>query len=393
MQKIQFSGATDPGLQRKNNEDAFVAQYIWDRKHILCIAIDGVGGYEGGEEASKIAKMSIVDFLKKFPNGERLNRLKEAVVEANNKIVEERNNNPKFSQMSCVLSACLVEEVKKQINMVHIGDTRVYQFHNGELTKLSHDHSYVGYREDINDLTEEEAMNHPKRNEISRMLGEKLHKIDDRDFIEAETFPLFSNSILLLCSDGLTDLVTKVEIVEILSQENTIVKKIKLLIDLANKKGGKDNITVVLIEYRGDEVSNIEKADIIESRKLNCESALAKIENKIDEEDSKISKVKRFWVILIAIFSLLVGACGGWFAKNIYPDIEREETKSVNTDTTSTIEVNLMKSNTISSTVTVDLSDSLSVKQYIKDLNDSIQNLNDIIRSKDEKISILKKYY
>jgi len=263
MKEKPFFGKTDTGKQRQNNEDELISQYIWDDGHILGVAIDGVGGYEGGEVASEIAKTTIVEYLEKHPNGERLNLLKQAVVEANNKIVSEARQTPKLANMSCVLSACLAEVEKKQINMVHIGDTRVYQFRKGELKKLSSDHSDVGYREDIGVLTEEEAMNHPRRNEINRLLGEKEHQIDDRDFIEAKTFPLLPNTTLLLCSDGLTDLVTKAEISAILNTEKSLEEKTEALIKKANDKGGKDNITAVLIDYKGDEVDNIENIEVI----------------------------------------------------------------------------------------------------------------------------------
>lgn len=311
MQKITFTGKTDLGKQRQNNEDAFVAQEIWDKNHILGVAIDGVGGYEGGEVAAEIAQNTIVQYLENFPNGIRLNQLKQAVTEANNKIVEERNENPKLSQMSCVLSACLVEVEKKQINMVHVGDTRIYLFYNNELTKLSHDHSYVGYREDIGDLTEEEAMTHPKRNEINRMVGNQTHHADDRDFIEAKTFPLRANSILLLCSDGLTDLVTKAEITVILRQKKSLEQKTKLLIDLANNKGGKDNITVVLIDYQSDEVANIESVEIVNKERLEDETANKKVKKEKPKKKYLIS-------ILVLVLVFLLGAFIGLYLGNKY---------------------------------------------------------------------------
>ena len=311
MQKIQFFGNTDIGKVSRNNEDAFIAQELWDMNHILGVVIDGVGGYEGGEVAARIAKDTIVNYLKKFCNGERLNLLKQAVTEANNKIVEEQEKQPNRFQMSCVLSACLVEVKKKQINIVHIGDTRAYCFHNGEMTKLSHDHSYVGYREDIGDLLEEEAMNHPKRNEINRMLGDKPHQTDDRDFLEEKTFPLLPNTILLLCSDGLTDLVTKAEMSSILSHEYSIKQKVQALIDLANNKGGKDNITVVLIEYLSDEIDNIENVNPVETERLKMKWIKSR-KRKI----TKRRKIKKLWIVLIAILALFVGVFGVWLLNN-----------------------------------------------------------------------------
>ncbi|GHT68825.1 hypothetical protein AGMMS50239_34640 [Bacteroidia bacterium] len=370
MQKISFSGNTDMGRQRTNNEDAFVVQYIWDKEHVLGVAIDGVGGYEGGEVAAAIAKNEIVEYLEKYPNGERINLLKQAVTEANNKIFEERQKQPKLSQMSCVLSACLVELDKKQINMAHIGDSRFYQFHNGELTKLSHDHSYVGYREDIGDLSEEAAMNHPKRNEINRLLGDQHHNPDDRDFLEIKTFPLLPNSILLLCSDGLTDLVTKAEISNILNQNISLKKKVQVLIDLANEKGGKDNITVVLIDYQSDEV--VEVIDNVEN--VNVEAPCKKLNGEIPEKQ----KPKWLWTLLIAVFTLLAGASSGWFANDYF---SKKNEKNLPVDTVNV--PNHTLDTEILSIESLNLADTVAVKQYI-------QNLNDTVRAREQKIEKLK---
>jgi len=249
-------GKSDIGKTRSNNEDENIAKTIWDTNHVLGVVIDGVGGYDGGEEAARIAKETIVNYLEKYPNGERLALLKQAVVEANNKIVEERLLQPKFNNMACVLTACLIETEKKRINMVHVGDTRLYQYYDHVLIKLSHDHSLVGYREEIGNLTEEEAMNHPQRNQINRLVGEKTHQVDDKDFLEAATFPLMPNSTLLLCSDGLSDMLMKKEMESILQQDISLEEKANGLIQSANDKGGNDNITVVLIKYISDKTIN-----------------------------------------------------------------------------------------------------------------------------------------
>lgn len=258
--KITFCGRTDPGLLRTNNEDAFVVHEIWDKDHVLAVAIDGVGGYEGGEVAAQAAQEVIPDFLVKYPNGERLDLLKQAVVEANNAIIEKRKQQENLANMSCVLTAALVEVQQKRINMVHVGDTRLYQYHKDRLTKLSHDHSLIGYREEIGDLTEDEAMHHPQRNIISRDVGSAHHEVDDRDFLEAETFPLLPNSTLLLCSDGLCDMITTARIREVLRQEIPLEQKAAELIEAAKDAGGHDNITVVLVEYQSDEPEEAEEA-------------------------------------------------------------------------------------------------------------------------------------
>ena len=171
MRKISFYGQTDVGRVRKNNEDTFLVCNLWDDDHILAVVIDGVGGYEGGEVAAAIARDSILEYLERNPFGDRLELLKHAVIYANNCIFKEREEKPGLSSMSCVLTASLTELVSMRVNIAHVGDTRLYQYSSDHIEKLSHDHSLVGYREEIGDLTEEEAMNHPQRNIISRDVG------------------------------------------------------------------------------------------------------------------------------------------------------------------------------------------------------------------------------
>ena len=179
--------------------------------------------------------------------------LKQAVIYANNTIFAERKNLPQYSSMSCVLTAVLIEVEEMRINMAHVGDTRLYQFANNQLVKLSHDHSLVGYREEIGELTEEEAMRHPQRNVIGRDVGSTFLENGNTDYVETATFPLLPHSTLLLCSDGLCDMVTSNQMIDILQQTISIEEKVNALITAANNAGGKDNITVILIETEFEE--------------------------------------------------------------------------------------------------------------------------------------------
>ncbi len=248
MDSISFFGSTNIGQVRTNNEDAFISQNIWDENHILAVAIDGVGGYEGGEIASSMAQELIVKYLELYPNGERLELLQQAVLYANNTIYTERKNNPQYSNMSCVLTAILIEVEKQQINMAHVGDTRLYQYVDEKIEKLSHDHSLIGYREEIGELTEEEAMKHPQRNIINKDIGSVYLENTANDYIEVATFPLQPQSTLLLCSDGLCDMVTSLQMKEVLQKNISVEEKVELLIKSANEAGGKDNVTVVIVE-------------------------------------------------------------------------------------------------------------------------------------------------
>lgn len=300
---VSIYGKSDMGRVRTNNEDAFVAQPLWDENTFLAIAIDGVGGYEGGEIAADIARKTIPEFLSVSSNGERVELLKQAVTAANNAIFEARESDPEHGQMSCVLTAAIVDLSQKQINMAHVGDSRLYCYHGGVLKKLSHDHSLIGYREEIGDLSEEEAMHHPQRNKISRDVGSEKHKANDEDFIEAQVFPLQPSTTLLLCSDGLTDMITSATITSILNRNSNLEEKTEALIHAALEAGGKDNVTVVLFEFLSDEQDNTAVNEVQDDR----------IVPEIIEEQTastpdlpkKKGKGKSLKIILIAVIGLL----------------------------------------------------------------------------------------
>lgn len=312
MLNISYFGDTDSGRVRTNNEDAYIVQHIWDNKHVLCLVIDGVGGYEGGEVAAGIAQQKIVEFLEKYTDGERLDLLKQAVVEANNEIVKQRDIQRQYASMSCVLTACLIHTEKKVVHMVHVGDTRLYQYHAGKLEKLSHDHSLVGYREEIGNLTEEEAMNHPQRNIVERTLGDVLHQIDDNNFLEAATFPLMPDATLLLCSDGLSDMLTSMEIASVLQQNISLKEKVKQLIACANEKGGNDNITVVLAKASKVNRKNAKKTKRDPALGDFTEEEITK--EQLEKKDTKSEKKskKRLYVLSFILIGIILLASIGW---------------------------------------------------------------------------------
>ncbi len=321
---MTFFGNTDMGKVRTNNEDAFIAQNIWDENHILAVAIDGVGGYDGGEIASELAQKLIVEYLENYSNGERLELLKQAVIYANNTIFSERKNLQQYSSMSCVLTAVLVEIEDGRINMAHVGDTRLYQFADNQLQKLSHDHSLVGYREEIGELTEEEAMKHPQRNVIGRDVGSTYLENGDTDYVETATFPLLPHSTLLLCSDGLCDMLTSNQMIDILQQSISIEEKVNALITAANNAGGKDNVTVILVEAEFDEdfqtIIDVvsETADSIESESL-LEGEIIVPEQPIEKSNNKHKLRKLIWVIVFVLVMISSFLLGGFWGHKIIP--------------------------------------------------------------------------
>ena len=355
MKEMKFYGETNMGMRRTNNEDAFVAQKIWNDRFILCIAIDGVGGYEGGEVAAQIAQDYIPKHLASVTNDNPLEALKEAVVEANNRICAERQRDSSRPNMACVLSAGIIELDNNVIDIVHVGDSRIYRYENGNLEKITHDHSLVGYREEIGELTEEEAMNHPQRNIIDRLLGDAPHSTTDRNFFEAAKYPLDENTQLLFCSDGLTDLVTSAEIREILDQRISIQEKTKLLIDRANAKGGKDNITVVLAIAENPNARP--KQAVVEPPRHQQ----VNVEGSIPVKGKKSRKT--LWICLIALLLILLAFVGGNFLA----------TKGV---------VCVPKANApVNNTDTI-----MSLNNEIETLNNQLQAANDSITVLNEKL-------
>lgn len=247
---IDCQGATDAGRVRTNNEDTFLVKFIDDETRVLCMVIDGVGGYEGGEVAAEIAANTVFDYLNENPDGTAITRLKAALNLANNSILDRANAEPKLNRMGCVATAAIIDLETSILSIVHIGDTRLYMYRDGQLTKLTHDHSLVGYREEMGLLTEAEAMNHPNRNLIERCLGSEYHQPDDPNYLDAANYAIDSDCQLLLCSDGLCDMITSQAMMSVLSMHESPIDTAERLIYLANEAGGRDNVTVVIAQIK-----------------------------------------------------------------------------------------------------------------------------------------------
>lgn len=241
-----FAGRTDVGRERSNNEDAFLALAAGHGRALLAV-IDGVGGYEGGEVATAIAVRELQSALENgFIADEH--SLRSVFARIQQHILDAKRQDPERARMACVLSAVLTDEAKGTFHYAHVGDTRIYLFRDGSLVKISPDHSFVGLLEDSGRISEAEAMAHPKRNEIDRALGFDAAFHADQ-YIASGASPFLPGDLLLLCSDGLTDLVDRAGISAVLQGAGTLEQKAKALVDEANGRGGKDNITVVLCTH------------------------------------------------------------------------------------------------------------------------------------------------
>ncbi|MCD6064612.1 MAG: serine/threonine-protein phosphatase [Flavipsychrobacter sp.] len=241
-----LSGMTDTGRLRSNNEDAFIALQVSDSLFAACV-IDGVGGYNGGEVAAAIAKETIEDLLRQ-PVVNVEETLEGAIRLTNARIFEEKLRDTQNSRMACVLTLAIANTDKNQLHYIHIGDTRLYLFRDGSLVKLTRDHSFVGFLEDSGRMDEQAAMEHPRRNEINKALGFDEHIEARSDYWETGTSPFLPGDLILVCSDGLTDMVPSNDIIAVLSGEGELQNKCERLIKAANDAGGKDNVSVVIVQ-------------------------------------------------------------------------------------------------------------------------------------------------
>jgi len=240
--RLKCAGASDPGRIRRNNEDAF---YV-DGDRGIFLVVDGIGGQAAGEKAAEIALGRVRARLER-QTGTVEQRVREAIANANNEIYHAARENPEWRGMACVLTLAVMENGSAVVG--HVGDSRLYQIRRGEIRKITHDHSPVGEREDNRELSEAEAMRHPRRNEVFRDVGSEPHAPDDENFIEVQRILFDPESALLLCSDGLSDLVPAAEILyAVESHAGNPDAAARALIAAANEAGGKDNITVVLVE-------------------------------------------------------------------------------------------------------------------------------------------------
>ena len=239
---LKAAGYSHPGLQRPYNED----RYHYDAARGLLLVVDGVGGQAAGEKAAETALATVRARLERA-TGAVEERVREAIALANNEIHRLASIQPEWRGMACVLTVAVA--VNGEVVVGHVGDTRLYKLRGGRIEKLTRDHSPVGEREDAGELSEREAMQHPRRNEVYRDVGSEPHEPHDLNFIDVFRHPFEADAALLLCSDGLTDGVPSAAIAEIVrSYAGHPYEIARALVEAANEAGGKDNVTVVYAE-------------------------------------------------------------------------------------------------------------------------------------------------
>ena len=241
---LSATGKTDQGLVRSNNEDNF---YL-DEKLGLLVVADGMGGHASGETASKLAVNVIRDYFQgqqkvtgdyNHSYSESTNKLNSAIRLANRAVFEAAQSSPQLKGMGTTIAAVLL--TGNRLSIAHIGDSRVYLVRVGNIEQLTDDHSIVNEQVKRDLITKEEAAKSEMKNILTKALGISADTEADLDELT-----MFEGDILLLCSDGLNIMMTDEAILEIISFAGNPVAACDSLINAANEKGGKDNITVVI---------------------------------------------------------------------------------------------------------------------------------------------------
>ena len=292
--KLLAAAKTDVGRQREQNEDSPYTYISEELERGLFIVADGMGGYRAGEVASRLAVQKISEALKSFlipiseqptiklaplsdaaladqatikldttKSDEQVTKpkktsklaetpaiktiedsLKAAVRQANRAIISYGEEQSGARGLGCTVTSALIQD--DQAFIVNIGDSRTYLLRNGELTALTRDHSLVQRLVEEKQITPDDVYTHPQRNLIYRSLGAGHKSIEPDVFHQT----LQHGDTLLLCSDGLWEMVRRQELISILQQEDDPQHLCDRLIDMANEHGGEDNITAVVVQVR-----------------------------------------------------------------------------------------------------------------------------------------------
>ena len=240
---IKAYAKSDQGKVREINQDYFYISNSLDEVQLYILA-DGMGGYNGGEIASKLAVQTAKNYIEN--NFKDIEKDRDSIIQllgssmeyANMVVYEKSKENPELQGMGTTLEICLIYNNKVFIG--HVGDSRIYRIRKQFIRKLTQDHSYVQKLVKEGTITKEQAAHHPQKNMLMKALGCNA-------FVEPDVMVkgFLKDDILIICSDGLTNLVDQETIYEMASKN--IEQATKDLVKLANDRGGYDNITVVIV--------------------------------------------------------------------------------------------------------------------------------------------------
>jgi protein phosphatase len=250
--RIRYAAKTDVGMKRTHNED----YYTFLKDENLFIVADGMGGHASGEVASKLAADTLVDFYHRTSDEDITwpykmdrqlsyieNRLVCGIKLANWRVYEAATKDARFKGMGTTIVACLVNGDK--IYLAHVGDSRAYRIKvDGTIKQMTRDHSLLeDYKEAKPDMTEEEQRNFPHKNVITRALGMR-----ETVQVDVKSCPIEDGDSFLLCCDGVSGMIEDAKLGQIVREGGVDVEKtVNQLVDVANKNGGIDNITAIVL--------------------------------------------------------------------------------------------------------------------------------------------------
>jgi protein phosphatase len=243
---VEVSAESDLGCLRENNEDCFgywepEEEQKFVAKGRLAIVADGMGGYEGGQEASRLAVDAAIACYRDFPGDDPQAALFASLQAGHERIREHGMAHPQLQGMGTTCTALVV--ARGSLYFAHVGDTRLYLIRGGRISQLTRDHSYVGRLVESGVISREEAENHPQRNILTAAMGTTTDLVMDSP---GHPEPLQPGDVLMLCSDGLWGQVRDPEILHAVDNKEP-EQAVRDLIQLARERGGPDNITVQIL--------------------------------------------------------------------------------------------------------------------------------------------------
>jgi PPM family protein phosphatase len=228
---VRVGAATDIGQVREGNEDSYLVE------EPLYAVADGMGGHRGGEVASSLALETVQELFERHEG-----TLTDQVVEANRAVFDRSQSDRNVSGMGTTLTAALIDGDK--VHLVHVGDSRAYLLRGGQLSQLTEDHTLVHRMVMEGEITEAEAETHPHRSILTRALG-----VDENVQVDEGDVQVENGDRLLLCTDGLTGMVSEEEIQQIMLDAAEPQEAVDRLVKMANRAGGIDNITAVILDF------------------------------------------------------------------------------------------------------------------------------------------------
>lgn len=265
---IDVFAITDPGSQGRINEDSYeIASFKISKDDetpvLVAVIADGIGGHKAGEIASKIAVATIISAIAESDGSDPIWILKSALLEANHSVTAEAGDDDSRQGMGSTVVCAMV--IDQALFIATLGDSRIYLIRDRVVQQLNIDHTWVQEALDSGIINAEEARNHPRRHLIRSYLGSAdpikpdlrlyLDLNENQEQAKAnQGLPLIPGDQVMLCTDGLTDLVSNEEFLEILESGGSEDKRLGKLVDLANLRGGHDNITIILLQSPGTEL-------------------------------------------------------------------------------------------------------------------------------------------